>query len=45
MLLAIWTPDNPVAFLFSWAVVLLWAGVATYFIDLLGQMMGWWDDS
>jgi len=26
----------------SWLVVLLWVGVLTYFIDLLGVMMGWW---
>ena len=26
----------------SWVIVLLWVGVMTYFIDLLGESMGWW---
>jgi len=41
----VWTPDNPEAFIFAWAVVFVWTGVATLFVDYLGQMMGWWDDS
>lgn len=28
----------------SWVIVLVWVGVMTYFIDLLGEEFGWWSD-
>ena len=27
---------------FSWAIMLVWIGVLTIFIDMVGVMMGWW---
>ena len=31
-------------FAFSWLVMLVWIGVVTIFIDMVGVMMGWWTD-
>lgn len=39
-----WWPENEVGFIASWAVMLVWIGVVTYLIDMVGQVYGWWKD-
>ena len=29
----------------SWFVVLVWVGLFTYFIDMVGVMMEWWTNN
>jgi len=36
--------EQAIAVVASWVFMLVWIGVFTCFIDMMGVMMGWWTD-
>ncbi len=33
---------DSIAVALSWFLVLVWVGIVTYLLDMVGVMMGWW---